>query len=298
MVLSIIISTYNRANSLIRALESVIQQDADNEKWECIVVNNASTDNTREVFEEFARNHPECNLRMVDEPKQGLSHARNRGVQESKANFVAFIDDDETISSTFVSAYIALFDKGDAFVATGPVFPVYENKRPRWMSYYLEKMIANPIDLGNKIHTISSSVVPAGGNMAFNREVFSLYGNFDHDLGRKGEELIGGEETELFRRIRSLGERVFYVPKAKVYHHIGDDKLTADYVERLSYGVGRSKRIQAEMDGSLNDLYADESQKRFYTFVLSMLYALTLRFSKAKWLWKMRNGITRGIKEG
>ena len=163
------------------------------------------------------------------------------------------------------------------------------------MSRYLEKMIANPIYLGETPYTISSKVMPAGGNMAFNREIFTIHGDFDTDLGRKGGELTGGEENDLFRRIRSLGERVFYAPKAVVYHHIGDERLTAEYVEKLSYGVGCSKRIQAEKEGTLKELYADESRKRFYTFVLSILYTLSFRSSKAKWLRLMRNGISKGI---
>ena len=295
MELTIIISTYNRAESLLRTLDSVVKQDMEPSKWECVVVNNASTDNTKEVFAEFAKKHPEHNLRMVEESQQGLSFARNKGINESKGQYLAFVDDDETLAPTFVSGYLSLFNAGYAFVAMGPVIAVYENKRPKWMSHYTEKMIANPIYLGETPYTISSKVMPAGGNMAFNREIFTIYGNFDTDLGRKGIDLTGGEENDLFRRIRSLGERVFYAPKAVVYHHIGEDKLTSEYVEKLSYGVGRSKRIQAEKEGSLKALYADESRKRFYTFILSILYTLSFRPAKAKWLRLMRNGISKGI---
>ena len=296
MELTIIISTYNRAESLLRTLNSVIQQDADPATWECLVVNNASTDNTKKLFDELAQKHPDFNLRMVDEEQQGLSFARNKGIAESKGRYVAFIDDDETVAPTFVSGYMSLFNAGYAFVAMGAVIPVYESGRPKWMSTYTEKMIANPIDLGDTAFTISHKIVPAGGNMAFNRELFNIYGSFDTDLGRIGKELRGGEETELFRRIRSLGERVFYAPKAIVYHHIGADKLTEEYVDKLSYGVGCSKRIQAEKEGTLNELYDDESRKRLYTFILSAFYTLTFRPAKSKWLWRMRNGITRGIK--
>ena len=297
MKLTIIISTYNRAESLIRTLESVTKQSADPSTWECVVVNNASTDNTAERFTSFASNHNNINLRMVDEQKQGLSHARNKGISVAKGQFVAFIDDDETISEDFVEAYISIFDGGYAFVAMGPVHPIYEVKRPKWMSKYTEQMIANPIYLGDRPYTISSKITPAGGNMAFSKELFTFYNGFDTDLGRNGKELTGGEETELFRRIRSLGERVFYVPKAVVYHHIGADKLTPEYFDKLSYGVGCSKRIQAEKEDRLKELYADESRKRLYTNILSIFYILTLRPAKAKWLRRMRNGISKGIFE-
>ena len=295
MKLSIIISTYNNAQSLVRTLVSVAEQEADKSMWECVVVNNASTDNTEALFQEFASEHQELNLRLVNEPKQGLSYARNCGIAESKGDILVFIDDDETVNREFVSAYIDIFDNHEAFVGAGAVVPRYDSARPKWMSYYTEKMIANPINLGNEVVTITSKITPAGGNMAFNREIFNLYGGFNTALGRKGEALLGGEENDMFDRVRSLGERVFYAPNAVVYHHIADKKLTPDYFDKLAYGVGVSKRLRAEHDGTERQLFKDENKKRLYTIVLVALYSLAFQFQKASWLWRMRKGIAKGI---
>ena len=297
MELSIVISTYNNAASLERALKSVAMQDADKSIWECVVVNNNSTDYTAERVAAFAKAHSDINIKLVDEPQQGLSYARNRGIAESKGQFIAFIDDDETINEGFVSAYIDLFRNHGAFVGSGALKVCYETARPKWMSYYTEKMIANPLDLGSEIITITRTITPTGGNMAFNREVFNLYGNFDTNLGRKGGELFGGEENDLFDRIRYLGERIFYTPHAIAYHHISDKKLTPEYFDKLSYGVGVSKRMRAEKRDSLEELYSDEKAKRRYTLLLSIFYILTFRPQKAIWLRRMRNGISKGIFE-
>ena len=297
MELSIVISTYNNAASLERALKSVAMQDADKSIWECVVVNNNSTDDTAERVAAFAKAHSDINIKLVDEPQQGLSYARNRGIAESKGQFIAFIDDDETINEGFVSAYIDLFRNHGAFVGSGALKVCYETARPKWMSYYTEKMIANPLDLGSEIITITRTITPTGGNMAFNREVFNLYGNFDTNLGRKGGELFGGEENDLFERIRDLGERIFYTPHAIAYHHISDKKLTPEYFDKLSYGVGVSKRMRAEKRDSLEELYSDEKAKRRYTLLLSIFYILTFRPQKASWLRRMRNGISKGIFE-
>ena len=67
MELSIIISTYNNAASLVRTLDSVVKQDADKKLWECVVVNNNSTDDTAERVATFAKQHSEVNIRLVDE---------------------------------------------------------------------------------------------------------------------------------------------------------------------------------------------------------------------------------------
>ena len=295
MKLSIIISTYNNAVSLERTLESVVKQDADKAMWECVVVNNASTDDTAERFAAFAEKHSDVNLRMVDEPQQGLSYARNRGISASKGQILVFIDDDETINEGFVSAYIDLFDNHGAFVGSGSLKVKYDSARPKWMSHYTEKMIANPLDLGDEIITITSTVLPTGGNMAFNREVFNIYGNFDTDLGRRGSELFGGEENELFDRIRDLGERIFYTPHAVAYHHIADRKLTREYFDKLSYGVGVSKLLRAEKENRVQELYSDERKKGFYTAILAVLYTIALQPHKAVWLVRMRKGIRKGV---
>ena len=297
MELSIVIATYNNVSSLERTLRSVAVQDADKSIWECVVVNNGSTDDTAKRVVAFAKKHGDINIKLVDEPQQGLSYARNRGIAESKGQFIAFIDDDETINEGFVSAYIDLFRNHGAFVGSGAMKVCYETARPKWMSYYTEKMIANPLDLGSDIITITRTITPTGGNMAFNREVFNLYGNFDTNLGRKGEVLFGGEENDLFDRIRDLGERIFYTPHAVAYHHISDKKLTAEYFDRLSYGVGVSKRLRAEKRDSLEALYSDENAKRRYTLLLALFYILTFRPQKASWLWRMRKGISKGIFE-
>ena len=295
MKLSLIISTYNRAESLLRTLESVAAQTAMPKTWECIVVNNNSTDSTVDDFNSFARLHPGLNIRMVHESAQGLSHARNRGIESSVGEYIAIIDDDETIVPVYVETYISFFDRNIAHVAGGPVIPKYENGRPGWMTRYTEQMIANPIRLGTRIRPFPASMVPAGGNMAFRREIFSLHGGFDPMLGRNGETLTGGEETEMFSRLRAIGERPYYVPGAVIYHHIPQSKLTEDYFRRLSFGVGRSKYVRADIEGNVDALFADERRKRFYTAVLCAWYVLTLRPTKAVWLARMRKGISKGI---
>lgn len=296
MKFSLIIATYNRSRSLVRALESVVRQTALPELWECVVVNNNSTDSTAEDFAAFAAAHPQFNLRMVDEPRQGLSNARNCGIACASGEYIAIIDDDETIVPEYVEAYIDFFDRyREALAAGGAVIARYETARPKWMSRYTEQMIANPIGFGRGVGHFPAGRIPAGGNMAFRREAFARYGGFNPALGRNGKSLSGGEESDLFERMRAGGEVLYYVPRAAIYHYIPDEKLTAERFDRLSYAVGRSKYLRAELHGTESALLADEKRKRLYTAVLALLYVLTLRPAKAKWLIAMRRGIGKGI---
>lgn len=294
--LSLIVATYNRAASLLRTLESVVLQSADPMLWECVVVNNNSTDNTAEAFAAFAADHTSFSLRMVDEPKQGLSNARNCGIAAAEGEYIAIIDDDETLEEGYIDSYIEFFDSfPTALAAGGAVKAVYETARPRWMSHYTEQMIANPLDLDVVVTLFPASRVPAGGNMAFRRAAFDKVGVFNPRLGRNGQSLIGGEENDLFARLRRAGEELYFVPGAAIYHHIPQSKLTDEYFDRLSYNVGRSKLMRAEADGAVDALMADERKKRVATYLLAALYMLFFQPLKAKYLLRMRRGISAGI---
>ncbi len=296
MKLSLIIATYNRSASLVRTLASVVSQTADTTLWECIVVNNNSQDDTSEAFARFAEAHDSFTLRMVDEPKQGLSNARNCGIVAARGEYIAIVDDDETLEESFIESYIDFFDSfPSAMAAGGAVVPCYESCRPKWLSHYTEQMIANPLDIDVVVCVFPKHRVPAGGNMAFRREAFDRFGLFNPLLGRKGESLTGGEENELFERMRSEGEPLYFVPNAAIFHHIPDEKLTDDYFDRLSFNVGRSKRLRAELAGRVNALQRDERLKRVATWLLALFYTLTFRPAKGRYLLRMRRGISRGI---
>lgn len=294
--LSLIISTYNRSDLLIGALQSVVQQSADPQLWECIVVNNNSTDDTLVRFEEFAAKHPDFNLRIVTETTQGLSYARNRGIRESEGDYIAIIDDDERIAKEFIEAYIELFDTTpDAMAAGGPIVAEYQTRRPRWMSCFTERPIANTMYWGDKVREFPKGRVPGGGNMALRRSAVRRYGVFDTSLGYVGESLLGGEECDLFERLQIAEAKYYYVPKAVMYHIIPDSKLTPDYFERLCRNVGKSQMCRARYYHREGYLRRAEIVKWIATLVLAAWYFITLQWGKAKYIVKMRYYISSGI---
>ena len=189
--LSLIIATYNRAEQLMTTLKSVAEQNSPSELWECVVVDNNSKDDTRERVNDFAAMHPELNIRYVFEGVQGLSAARNAGIRASQGEIVAFIDDDERIVEGFIAAYIDLFDSHtDAMSAGGKIIAEYPSGRPRWMSAFTERPIANTMYFGDEVREFPRGRVPGGGNMALRRSAVRRYGVFDTSLGYVGETLI------------------------------------------------------------------------------------------------------------
>ena len=117
--LSLIVSTYNRSQQLLVTLRSIAAQTAPAAQWECVVVDNNSTDDTAVQVESFRAAHPDVPLRYLFERRQGLSWARNRGIAESAGGVIAVIDDDERIVPGFVSAYSDFFAAHPDVAAAG-----------------------------------------------------------------------------------------------------------------------------------------------------------------------------------
>ena len=290
--LSLIIPTHNRSERLIAALESVIRQDLPAADWECVVVSNNSTDDTVARFGDFAARYPGLNLRLVTEDGPGVSYARNRGIAETSAPLLVFIDDDERINPGFLRAYADFFDAHpDAVVAGGRIIAEYVTGRPAWLSKYTEMPIANPMDFGPDVRPFPAGRVPGGGNMAFRRSAALRYGGFDPSLGRVGRMLIGGEENDFFERLMRGGETCWYVPGAVMWHIIPPEKLTESYFRRLCYNVGVSQRLRAGMYRRYPKTLLFESLKWGATLLLS----LTMAPRKSLWLIRMRYEISRGL---
>ena len=273
-------------------LGSVAMQSAEATTWECIVVDNNSADDTRQRVEAFKKKYSDLNIRYVYEQNQGLSHARNAGIKASRGDIVAFIDDDERIVEEFISAYIDLFNQHpDAMAAGGEIIAEYPTGRPRWMSRYTERPIANPMSFGNNVRLFPSGRIPGGGNMAMRRRLFDCIGEFNTSLGRTGKRLLGGEESDLFERIAKHGHKVYYAPRAVMYHIIPQEKLTRDYFTRLATNTGVSQRTRAELNNATLRLYIGEAMK----WVATLLLCLVHRPKQSQYLLLMRRYISKGI---
>lgn len=293
--LSLIIPTHNRAARLVAALESVVGQDLPAAEWECLVVDNNSTDDTVVRFDAFAAAHPTHSLRRIFEPSPGVSYARNRGLREARAPIAVFIDDDERIVPGFLAAYLRFFDTHpDAVVAGGRIVAEYPEGRPAWMSRWTEMPIANPMDFGSDVRPFPAGRVPGGGNMAFRCAGIASYGGFDPSLGRVNGELIGGEENDYFERLLRGGETIWYVPGAVMYHIIPPEKLTETYFRRLCYQVGVSQRLRAR----IHRRRLKAAVAELFKWGATLLLCPTLTPRRAVWLLRMRLGISRGLYGG
>lgn len=296
---SVIIATYNRAGSLLRTLGSLARQNEEPGRFEIVVANNNSTDGTEQACRDFAGAHPELNLTVVFEPQQGLSPARNAGIAASRGRYLAVIDDDEEVNPGFVKAYRTFFETHPGFAAAGgKIIPRYESPLPQWYTPYAERPIAGPLDLGDTVREMPSGRYPGGGNMAIRRTAVEHYGAFDPRLGRTGSNPMGGEEKDLFARLRAGGGRIGYVPGAVIYHIIPASKLTPEYFKRLTRMTGVSERLRSRSEGTYGRRLCAEAVKWGGTLALAAGYLLRGTPAKGAYLIRMRWEISRGLLGG
>lgn len=294
--ISLVIATFNGASRIGTTLHSLLTQSLPSELWEAVVVNNNSSDTTSEVVEEFAAIHPEVAIVLTEEPKQGLSHARNKGIEVARGEIIAIIDDDEIASPHLLADYLHFFDSHpEAAGAGGRIIPLYADGRPQWMSRHTERPIAGTLDLGSEIVPFPKGKYFGGGNMALRRSAIEKYGAFNPALGRKGTTLLGGEEKELYARLHNAGEKMFYIPSAYIEHVIPNAKLTREYFEKVCFRIGQSERIRTKAAGGYVRRWVSEIVKWGATIVLGTYHILTLHPVRAKYLWIMRRQISCGL---
>lgn len=234
MLISICICTYNRGDILPFCLNSLnaINELGPGQALEIIVVDNNSTDNTREVVEEFS-GRLRFPLKYILERQQGSSAARNRGVQEAAGAYVAFLDDECLVDKDWMTIALHDIEKFSPSILGGPYFGAFlPGDRPAWFrteygdAPFVEKRYAKGFQPGFRA---------SAGNMFVRREVFEI-ARFDVAKGPKGEVFNIGEETDLQDRffLRRPLESVFYDPTMVARHLIRPEKMNlANYAQRL-----------------------------------------------------------------
>lgn len=233
MNLSIVICTFNRASLLELALNSIAKQTT--APYEVLVIDNKSTDNTKEIVSVFQNTIPY--LKYYYEKNIGLSQARNRGVRESSGDYLAFLDDDCILPNKWVDLAYQIFENEDHDVFGGPVFPFYEERKPTW---FLDTYLT--FEFGSTPRKLFANETLIGCNFIIRKSVIEKIGEFRVDLGMTGSKVLYSEETELqLRYLNSqLSKGIFYDPDLYVYHYARPDKLSLLWNIKAFIGKGKS----------------------------------------------------------
>ena len=248
MKVSIIICTYNRLESLKDTLQAIKKMNCDKvNEWEVVVVDNNSSDGTGEAIRDLAREWPR--LKYVFEPKQGLSYARNRGIEEAQGELILFTDDDVLPEPDWMQNVIDGMKRHGAHACGGYVAPIWEVTPPVWLTERFHGFLAIRTDRTDDYQISDPKQAPFGANMAVAKKVFSDVGLFDTRRGRKGKVLASGEDGELFERILAAGYKVWFLGSARVHHKVESFRLTKSYIRRWRYQTSRNLALAKGVDG-------------------------------------------------
>lgn len=240
---SVVIPTYNRADRLAPLLARLLDQDAGGVRYEVLVVDNHSTDHTKEVVQRAIDADGSARLRYTFEPRRGAPHARNAGIEQTTAPLILFLDDDGIPGRDWVRGMAEAFARHpEADCIGGRVKTEWRVPPPSWM----QEAHTGPIALQDWPEAIYVNAGNAArclitANLGFRREVFARIGGFSPDFLRN-------EDRELELRMWRAGMQGLYLPALDVTVDVPPERLTRRYHRRWRAESGRYSALMRYRD--------------------------------------------------
>jgi len=241
VTISVIVCTHNRSASLGKTLASLaLSAVPTHVEWEVLVVDNNSTDHTRQCAEDFCRRYP-ARFRYLFEGQAGKSYALNAGIHAARGDILAFTDDDVLVDVDWLYKLASSLSDARYAGAGGRTFPEKGFMPPPW--FPRDPRCASPpfalFDRGAEPCELSDP--PFGNNMAYRRAMFEKHGGFRNDLGpRFGSKAPQkSEDSEFGLRLLCQGEKFRYEPSAIVYHAVPESRVQRSYF--LSWWFDKSR---------------------------------------------------------
>lgn len=251
--------TLNRADLLRQALHSLRLQTLPMELFEVLVIDNGSTDDTKQVVASFQQ-APDNNIRYFFDPTPGLHVGRHLGMKMAESEILVYCDDDIEAFPTWLEAIAETFEDPDVALVGGKDLPKFESEPPDWILKMWEKDktgnkilgYLSIIDLGEERKEINPLYV-FGCNFAIRKKILMEAGGFHPDA--MPQELIqyrGDGESHVSRYLLEKNHKVFYHPKASVYHLIPSSRMTEEYFCKRAYSQGISDSYTSVRDNIRN----------------------------------------------
>jgi len=239
VAITAVICTYNRAEYLRKAINSLIFQTLDRSRYEILIIDNCSKDGTESVVKEEFAHLP--NIRYLFEPVLGLSQARNTGWQNASGAYVAYLDDDAIAAPEWLESALGVFEKVVPLPGAvgGKIELIWESPRPAWLSDNLLGCLGF-MDLDDEPRFLAKSERLAGGNCAYPKTALEAVGGFSTEVGRVGDCLISNEEVLLYHWLKNAGFLLYYHPEMKIGHHVAKERLEIGWFEKRVFWQGIS----------------------------------------------------------
>ncbi|PKN20614.1 MAG: glycosyl transferase [Deltaproteobacteria bacterium HGW-Deltaproteobacteria-6] len=227
--LSIIIPTYNRAHMLSVTMDSFLELNYPQNKYEIIVADNNSTDNTRKIVERYVGNS-RASVKYFFEERQGVHYARNSAAKQAIGDILYFTDDDMIADPALLDELVKIFDLfPEVGCATGLILPLFEKEPPPWVRRCLWNGYLSLTEKDKPEELIiSKNDIVYSCHQAIRRNLFFQAGGFNPE--NTAGTWIGDGETGLNIKIKNLGVKFAYTSKSVIYHMIPPSRMTLEYL--------------------------------------------------------------------
>ena len=194
---SVVVPARNAARTLADCIRSLVCVDYPPARREILIVDNGSTDDSRTIIEQFP-------VTYLSESRRGPSHARNRGIESSHGEIIAFTDADCVVTSRWLRSLIACFDEDDVWAVAGEILAYPPHT---WAEYYM----ARRRRCWQRAALLAARPYMVTANVAFRRRTFDRIGLFD-------PRFITGQDQDFSWRFLRAGLAIRYAPAAVVHH--------------------------------------------------------------------------------
>jgi glycosyltransferase involved in cell wall biosynthesis len=270
MRLAVVMCTYNpRHEIMLRALDAIVDQINDVSTAEIVVVDNNSDPPLAERG--YLTNYP---IRLIREPRPGLTAAREAAIDNTQADLIVFVDDDNILERGYLSMVVQEFAAEPKLgLLGGRIVPEYEGPPAKWFGEFESWLAVRPYSPGLRIETTKlpntppyAKYFPVGAGFATRRDL--AVAHKAHCLettrieGRKGQVLSSGEDLDFGFFVLSQGYKLVVTGALSVTHVIGSGRLRVEYLQRLAAGSIRSA-------WTLNEKWSPRFDRQIYP-MLSM----------------------------
>jgi len=237
--ISAVICTRNRSSLLADCIDSLLNQNIDPEDFEILVVDNNSTDNTKEIATKFCENHN--NIKYFFEETAGYSAPRNCGWKNASGKIVAYIDDDEIAATNWIESILNTFQIEEKPDIVGGIYEVrYDETPPEW---FTDSMGGTNRNRQKGLLNQRADCYLAGGNIAFKKEVLKKLKGFSNDFDMKDNFLMMGEDTDICQRAKNAGFKLYYNPKIAIYHRMNSNNYDIEKRKEKAKKTGMTARF-------------------------------------------------------
>jgi glycosyltransferase involved in cell wall biosynthesis len=251
LAITVLIATHNRAGQLRESIDAVLRQRTPASlRWELLVVDNASTDRTREVIR-AAVGRASVPVRYLFEGTLGKSRALNVGLAAASGSVIALTDDDVSPADDWVATAAVALDRWGVDGAGGRILPRWEVEPPAWVlesRRLLDSLAIMEFDEAGMMPVPGSRHPQVwGANMVFRRDALLALGGFDVRLGPVGGKRHCEEDIDMVRRVLESGRRVVYDPALTVFHRVPRSRLRPAYFRRIMWDMGEGSALVAPL---------------------------------------------------